>query len=508
MATAEDEKPTSPIPALLLPLIPQATVLSSSLYTHVSTNFHGTDVIRSVAGIIAAAPSILTTFHTTVETYPVSCEDSVCIILRSLEREFDNVEKVLEEALGKEADVDWLDDGQKVRTGRGDPRQVALQEGMMAVGPLGRVMVTIEDGLDCLAFLGVMAKAKGLMGIAEGERSDEQKREIKRAVEQYDFKTVQREKIMIKEVIDAALYQERAARMDDNVSDYGGHDRVIDRVVERPMTYREFDNRSIASFDSFASDQFVKPKAVYEYWILQKIEGESRVRSTWKFFGLTAREMMDDTSYTVEGKPRPQEEMKAKDEETRTEAEYHAREASIKATISTLSYRFQNELVLLMQDRERASSNVRFLREWSIVDIQPLKPKVTTKAQSWSGWWNGEGGISQWGCILKGETSFKQEAGKDYAANVRFPDRFRDAFRKSTYGPVVIDRDYDTRRYPEDERVIPRRPIAPRQAYPRQRIYPQKQKEPTQEMYKRAVEELFSGLEQSKDERQVKVEGF
>ena len=255
--------------------------------------------------------------------------------------------------------------------------------------------------------------------------------------------------------------------------------------------------------------QFVESQEVYEYWVLQKMEGESRVRSSWRFLGLTVNECMDDMSYTLDGKPRLQSEMKAKDYETRTEEEYRAREAYIAATVASLSYRFQNELSLLLQDRERASSNMRYLREWNIIDIQPLKPKIATKAKSWSGWWKGAGGITQWGVIIKGETTLKQEAGSAYGASIKIPDRFSDPFGKYSYGRPIIDRDLDRRRLPDAERVIvPRRPVV----YSRPAHYPRsdhhRRPSPTPEMYKKEVESLFHELGKFMDESQVKAENF
>jgi hypothetical protein len=219
--------------------------------------------------------------------------------------------------------------------------------------------------------------------------------------------------------------------------------------------------------------------------------------------------MMEDTTYTIEGRAKSQAEMKAKYEETRTEEEYHTREKEIRKTISSLPYRFQNELLLLLQDRERMSSNMRFSREWNIVDIEPLKPRITTQAKSWGAWWKGVGGINQWGCIIKGETSSKQEAGSD----LKVPDRYLDPFRRrNDRRPIIVERDIERSRFPEDDIPFHRRPVqsypapaynGPRWVGPAFRV-----KEPTEEMYKKKVERMFEVLAAPSSEDQVKVEEF
>jgi hypothetical protein len=218
--------------------------------------------------------------------------------------------------------------------------------------------------------------------------------------------------------------------------------------------------------------------------------------------------MMDDTAYIIEGRARSQAEMKAKDEETRTEAEYRTREMAIQKTISSLSYRFQNELLLLLQDREKISSNWRLLREWKIIDLQPINPKIKTQAKSWGAWWKGVGGVTQWGCIIKGETCLKQEDGGD----LKVPDRYLNPFRNSNdRRPIVIDHDGGRRRFPEDEIPVQRRPVvhsypAPVHNGPRWVGPAFRRKEPTQEKYKDEVERFLKGLDQWTDQHQLKVE--
>ena len=84
------------------------------------------------------------------------------------------------------------------------------------------------------------------------KRTDEQKREIKRAMEQYDILSIQQLKRATRELHRAALNEEEepTKQNDDNKSEI---EYVRREDAELPLYTREFDNRSFASFDSFAS---------------------------------------------------------------------------------------------------------------------------------------------------------------------------------------------------------------------------------------------------------------
>jgi hypothetical protein len=163
----EAEKET--IPNLLKTLIPLSQSLSTPLLTIASTNPLGCPVLRDLASDISTTTSVLSTLQTTHSKYPLpSTIPALPILLRCLEREFKKIEKVLSEIDEEENDnheKKWNAKGRG--KGIGDPRQVAIQEGMRDIGPLGKVMGTIEDTMDSLAVLGVMGKLKVLLEVPE-----------------------------------------------------------------------------------------------------------------------------------------------------------------------------------------------------------------------------------------------------------------------------------------------------------------------------------------------------
>jgi hypothetical protein len=137
-------------------------------------------------------------------------------------------------------------------------------------------------------------------------------------------------------------------------------------------------------------------------------------------------EHYDETCFAVGGRPKPQKDLKARDEEAKTDDEKAKREARIKKTIATMPHRLQIDLEMVIQDRDRISCNPRFTQEWNVVDIKPLKPKITTPATSWGTWWKGQGGNTKWECIIKGVTLDTVEKSE----SMKIPNQFRDPFRK------------------------------------------------------------------------------
>ncbi|KAF4634851.1 hypothetical protein G7Y89_g3249 [Cudoniella acicularis] len=197
--------------------------------------------------------------------------------------------------------------------------------------------------------------------------------------------------------------------------------------LDERLIIQDDDARSIASIDSLASENYFKTDVLYEYWVLQKIEGENISRRSWGFFGFIFREYTDDTAFHVEGKAKTQEELKAIDELAKSDAAKLERKVSIKNTIASMPHRLQTEILYLLEDRERISSNLRFIRDWNVVDVQPLEPKVATPATSWNSWWKGRPGTTKWACIIKGETV--SEDAK-LSERMRIPNRFDDPYRK------------------------------------------------------------------------------
>jgi hypothetical protein len=233
--------------------------------------------------------------------------------------------------------------------------------------------------------------------------------------------------------------------------------------------------------------QFVEEKEQYEYWLIQKIEGEKKTVRSWGFLGMRMTEDLEDTAYFVEGKPKPQKQMKEREEEAKTDEEKAKREARIKKTLAAMPRRLQTEIGCIIQDRERTSSNTKFIREWSLVDLKPLKPKIQTPAISWGAWWKGQGGTSQWECIIKGVTVETAEE------KMKTPNRYDDPFRKHQRRPII-------ERYPEPREIYPR-PIAVERFEPRSRAaYVQ--------VEGRRRDQGFVIPELSEEEREEKIAGL
>jgi hypothetical protein len=183
---SKSEKDTTSIPHLISTLIPLCNSLTPPLYKIISTNPLGCAILRDLAGDISTTSSVLSTLLATNEKYPVLSTIPVfSLFLRSLEREVRKVEMVLtvladveksliETPLTEEEEEKAEKDGKRWRVkGRGqpvgDPRQVAFQDEMCdRTGSLGKVMGTIEDTMDGLAFLGVMGKVKVLLEVPKG----------------------------------------------------------------------------------------------------------------------------------------------------------------------------------------------------------------------------------------------------------------------------------------------------------------------------------------------------
>jgi hypothetical protein len=84
------------------------------------------------------------------------------------------------------------------------------------------------------------------------ERDGEQKREIKMAMKQYDLDLVKRQNNNINRLMKAAMREESALK-----GDYD-HDSDVESIkrdfYERPVSEVDVDIRSLASFDSNASE--------------------------------------------------------------------------------------------------------------------------------------------------------------------------------------------------------------------------------------------------------------
>lgn len=211
--------------------------------------------------------------------------------------------------------------------------------------------------------------------------------------------------------------------------------------------------------DSLIQDSdFIAEDELYEYWLLQRLEGENRGRRGWRFLGLKVTEHFEETIFSAEGRPKPQKELKARDEEVTTDEEKAKREAKIKKAIAAMPHRLQTELECIIRDRDRSCSNPRYVRDWSVIDIKPLKPKITTPAMSWGAWWKGEGGNAEWECIIKGITITTAEKDE----SMKMPNRFADPFRRFNRREVL--------RRPQVE-VYPRERVVETIEYPRRVPY-------------------------------------
>ncbi|KAG9236529.1 hypothetical protein BJ875DRAFT_439307 [Amylocarpus encephaloides] len=506
---AEGEKPNSSID-LMTQIIPLARALSADLLRFASSNPGGRSLILDLASGAGSSASVLEVFAESMARYG-SCDEKIerGIIpraCRGLKTRMECLRTALDETLRNEEDeARAMGDG-AVRNERSrhrvlDWRQEALGAELGGVHRMNRLVRAVRQTNENLAFLMNALKYVALQKKEErGEIEDSEKRERDKIMETFPAFHLGGWKSSI---------QEMGQQADETEVD-------VNEDAPLPFNRRRSindDARSIISWDSFASDQFVESKEVYEYWIFQKVHGENRTTKGWSFLGLSGREFVDNTMHSLEGKARPQEEMKARDDETRTEAQYHAREASIHRSIAALPRRFQAELHYLLEDRERQSCNFRFVREWSVIEIQPVQPRIQTPAKTWSGWWKGEGGIQQWGCILKGDTKEKRglRPSRKERSDTKIPDRWHDAFRVNPYRRAAVDRPVQQRMDGYEEEPVDRVAIMPRPYMPRYRSpvrRPENPPAPSSEEYGKQIKELLNDVTDPEIRLPLKDEGW
>lgn len=160
--------------------------------------------------------------------------------------------------------------------------------------------------------------------------------------------------------------------------------------------------------------------------MIRKFEGEKNwPRRWWSLGWFTVYEYHNSSGYEIDSKILNIDEMKEQSEVVMSGKVDPEQTAIIEKTMATLPPGVQQEIKIIVEDRARVSSNVRFTRKWKIVDIKVKAPKLETPGSVWRMLWNREPAFSEAFFVLKGETVDPNEDTK--------PLRHEDPFRKRQY---------------------------------------------------------------------------
>lgn len=161
----------------------------------------------------------------------------------------------------------------------------------------------------------------------------------------------------------------------------------------------------------------------YEAWVIRTVEGDARdSRRSWRFLGLRVTEHKKEPSFwEVSPQLRSQEELKDRVEDLYADILKSGRSKYVKDIVTTLPARVREEIEYLIEDRERATSNTHFKREWQVVDVEETEKKQKLLSKTW---------ISKrktceptaWTIIIRGQSNDEKER--------RRPQRYGDPWRK------------------------------------------------------------------------------
>jgi len=316
------------------------------------------------------------------------------------------------------------------------------------------------------------------------ERAEEIKKERreyeaqKAAAEQAEKDRIEAEKARM-EAEKARVDAEKALKSSRNRPDVGQKDDLEKPVLERKNSNAaseltmieptlekkrvrilpsiEDDRRSICSLDSMDDSNFLDTKEIFEEWTLRWNPGRKNARKSWGLMGMKIKEYYEDPGFWgIDPEYRSQAELQdAYDDMTANASEIKHR-ATVNKAMRNLPADARESIEGLIELREKACSNGKFQRQWSVVAVRPK-----TKYH-----YGGEGLFKSsknkdWYIMLKGETVDRKER--------KLPNRWDDPWRKP-YQPLVrsrrrhIDDDYYGGDWPRDRvrRLSPiRRPRSP-----------------------------------------------
>lgn len=266
--------------------------------------------------------------------------------------------------------------------------------------------------------------------------------------------------------------------------DHDPDDDDLDIRIRREMGpggpyAREHDHRGIRSVDSFheryvldhytsinnhakkSYSNFIDTKEVFEEWTLRWFRAQKQQSDTKSIFGIECKRFFVLRAVWARiPETRSQDELRKSYSILASQAPESKRRASVLKTIKKLPRDGRESLEELVEDRQRATSNIKFKRQWSIVQVE----QKTRHQYGGSNFFKSVKDYD-WRIVLKGETVDQADRNQ--------PNIWSDPWRKS------LDRDDRgrTRRwenpyyhnYSREPNVRPYRPQSP--SYVRQRSF-------------------------------------
>ena len=250
---------------------------------------------------------------------------------------------------------------------------------------------------------------------------------------------------------------------------------------------------------------YIESKVVYEAWRLGRDEEEEEHlqlgRRSWYFLGFRYKEHFSENSATglwVDPIIKSDDELKEDWEVIRDGGILTPEGKAINDVfLSSMPRSARKQVLFLVQDRQRSSTNIKYSRRWELLGIRAVPHHVPV---GWFGsWWKSQPEALEWEFVLKGETIDKTVT--------RIPQRYGNPFRKPLVGrgrlrnrsPIerrVVDRTIERYpRYETREVYVESRSVSP---VPLGRRYPARRQrdlvgEPTLEEADKKLREILMG---------------
>jgi hypothetical protein len=196
---------------------------------------------------------------------------------------------------------------------------------------------------------------------------------------------------------------------------------------KRRVRLTDDDLNSIYSYDS-TDDIFSNATEIFEEWLLRWNEPRRDVNSSFGILGIRVKSYEERAAYWgVDPELRSQAELQDMYVRLIKSTSESRNAALVDRAMRKLPVDAREEVECLLEDREKASSNDRFRRQWTVVCVRP-------KAKYHYG---GEGFFKSaksqdWLIMLKGETVDRVIR--------KLPDRFEDAWRNPYPPPLTRPR--------------------------------------------------------------------
>jgi hypothetical protein len=166
--------------------------------------------------------------------------------------------------------------------------------------------------------------------------------------------------------------------------------------------------------------QFLDTNEIYEEWTLRWVLPQCNVDSSIGLFGIKIKKYWEEPGFwKITPELGSQAELKGKYELATSGVSMSTYKASVENATRSLPEDARMLIDYLIEDRENASSNARFKREWHVAALQ-AKPKPSC---GFNRSWVKSSKHTDWLVMIKGETI-------DHISRKR-PDRWGDPWRKT-----------------------------------------------------------------------------